>query len=283
MASSGSFLTSFDWTSLPATMVTEFIVANLQALSDDALASLVQVYRQVGGSSGVMLPAPPSAQIPSPAPTIPTSVPTTLPLAPPPRAATVLLAEGQPTVPAQPEAEVVKEEPVDPLAMNIDNEEMEYEPDKINDEVLSPMSARVTFADQLFHFQLSGAEAPEAEEEEPDLDTIALELREFKLPLPRDLEDVEREALVRRSFVRLWEEGRDGVVAPAAEGANAPELWMLLLVRMITRVTAPLMDEATVVKKDDWQMEAYVRQDRQRQTICDYIMADFPRRCGLIS
>lgn len=122
MTSSSSFLASFDWTSLPATMVTEFIVANLQALSDEALASLVQAYRQAGGSSS----APPIAA--------PTLASVSAPV-PPSRFTAEPVVEGRSSEVTRLDTDIVKEEPVDPLAMNIDNDEMEYEPDKLNDEV----------------------------------------------------------------------------------------------------------------------------------------------------
>ena len=69
----------------------------------------------------------------------------------------------------------------------------------------------------------------------------------------------------------------------AAGGSSAAEMWMLLLVRMITRVAEPpkdlggaAMDDAN--GEDALEMDYYVRQDQLRQKLCDYIMADFPAR-----
>lgn len=57
-------------------------------------------------------------------------------------------------------------------------------------------------------------------------------------------------------------------------------MWMLLLVRMITRVAEPPKDLVgdTEDSKDAIDLDYYVRQDQLRQRLCDYIMADFPAR-----
>lgn len=62
---------------------------------------------------------------------------------------------------------------------------------------------------------------------------------------------------------------------------------MLLIVRMVTRVALPeLEDEKRIdedtrtVEDDDMALESdlFARQDRLRQTLCDYIMTDFSAR-----
>ena len=114
-STSASFLAAFDFTSLPSSLITELIVANIEAFTEPALAALVQTYRQNrGGTPNASVPPPPSA-------------PTTRHTASTPdrRSATPPL---------------VKDEPPDPLQMDVDEEEIEYEPDRINMEVLSSPS-----------------------------------------------------------------------------------------------------------------------------------------------
>lgn len=72
------------------------------------------------------------------------------------------------------------------------------------------------------------------------------------------------------------------------------DMWMMLLVRMVTRAVKPPSslsgegeddtDAAAADAKDGMEVvdarteDFYERQDRLRQTLCDYIMADFPSR-----
>jgi symplekin len=106
---SAAFLASFDFTTLPISLITDLIVANLQAFTEPALLELVQTYRQSRG----LAPAPPVSRTPQPAQHTPEATPTPVPSAEP----------------------AVKDEPVDPLQMDIDEEEMEYEPDRLNMQV----------------------------------------------------------------------------------------------------------------------------------------------------
>ena len=120
-------LANFDFASLPSNLVTELIVANLQVLTDHTLTAAIQVctvilslcldvrnvrcqqaYRQANGP-----PAP--APQPEPAPTL------------------ALAQEGVSQRTETPA--VVKAEPIDPLQMDIEEEELDYEPEKINIEV----------------------------------------------------------------------------------------------------------------------------------------------------
>lgn len=125
------FLASFDFTSLPAALITELVIANLESFSEPTFLSLVQAYREK--HTGI-----------TPAPT-PPSIPTG------PRAAQLRAESGRsltpqdshsrpiPTGPATstppPPPVKVKDEPVDPLQMDIDQDELEYEPDRLNEEV----------------------------------------------------------------------------------------------------------------------------------------------------
>lgn len=112
-----------------------------------------------------------------------------------------------------------------------------------------------------------------------------LQLIDFKLPPPRELSDDDRATLMKNSVTRIWTESEEPDVGTAS--ASSTEMWMLLIVRMVTRVAVPPPDEDDNSddgsKKDHMDDDAlesdfYARQDRLRQTLCDYIMADFPAR-----
>jgi symplekin len=138
IANSASFLAAFDFTSLPSALITELIVANLEAFTEPALIGLVQAFRESRGlgTPTPAAPAPPVALVitqkaipphvekekrnadrpPTPQARQTTSVPTPAPPPPPP-------------------VTKVKDEPLDPLQMDIDQDELEYEPDRLNEEV----------------------------------------------------------------------------------------------------------------------------------------------------
>ncbi|KAH6916084.1 Symplekin tight junction protein C terminal-domain-containing protein [Coprinopsis sp. MPI-PUGE-AT-0042] len=278
--SAASILSTFDFTSLPPALITELIVANLDALSEAALTALVQAYRQT------LPPPPPPANVPStsiPAPSAsiprPTGPPSNVPnqrRSPEPERTST--PTQQPLSSTMPPPEV-KEEPVDPLKMAIDDEEIEFEPDKINDE----LSGGIPGQDA----QASGVE---------DELTFNLPLGEFKLPAPPEWEEDDRGKVISKSLTRIWDGAVElkafGETIPAdssqAGGHSATELWMLLIVRMITRAAKPPEEDLEV--KDEMKSgndaasvvdEWYSRQDQLRQTICDYIMTDFPARVRL--
>ena len=114
---------------------------------------------------------------------------------------------------------------------------------------------------------------------------------EFQLPLPIVLGEAERAATVKSAATRIWQSSGDLAVGPQTGGQD---MWMLLLVRMITRVVDPEEDGKGKAKADgavnkttgldgdsemDEQMfQLYERQDRLRKVLCDYIMADFSGR-----
>ncbi|GLB41805.1 putative symplekin tight junction protein C terminal [Lyophyllum shimeji] len=262
-----SFLASFDFTSLPATLITELIVANLEAFTESTLLGLVQAFRESRGLGT-------AAAIAAPAPTIPTG----------PRRATQLQAEKDaersltpqarqtkpiptgPAVPTPPPPIVVKDEPVDPLQMDIDQDELEYEPDRLNEALSGDIPIEPSVA---------------------DIDAAAtnLQLIDFRLPPPRELTDEGRTLQLESSIKRIWEGAKElnaealPVESTQAGGHSAPEIWMLLLVRMITRVAEP--PDVDAMEGAPPQHDFYVRQDQLRQKLCNYIMADFPARVRL--
>jgi hypothetical protein len=71
------------------------------------------------------------------------------------------------------------------------------------------------------------------------------------------------------------------VSAPAQED-GPPALWMLLLVRMVTRVAFPRGgaedEDGDEEAKEGAREEMYAQQDRLRQVLCEWIVADFPAR-----
>lgn len=257
-STTASFLASFDFTTLPATLISDLIVANLEVFSEPALINLVQAFRQSRGL-GSSTPVAPS----------PTPVPSTATL---PTAPKKLLEKqrNDTPVPGTPPP-VVKDEPVDPLQMDIDQEELEFEPDRLNAELSGPES----LVDDRIEF---------------DMDTIVNNLHaiDFKLLPPKDLSDEGRVTLLKVSMRRIWEgssELRDGELIPAdstqAGGSSAIELWMLLLVRLITRVAKPPLELEETDEENKQATDYYTRQDQLRQTLCDYVMSDFPSRVRL--
>ena len=135
--SSASFLAAFDFTSLPAPLITSLIVANLEAFTEPQLISLVDIYRQSRMLGGASMPAQPplatgpiAMPVPKPAaasPPIQNSIPTRQ---------NVYVMDSILTPPPQPMTEAsIKDEPVDPLQMDIDEDEFEFEPDRLNEKV----------------------------------------------------------------------------------------------------------------------------------------------------
>lgn len=123
-------------------------------------------------------------------------------------------------------------------------------------------------------------------EEELDL---TIDPREFKLPSPKTLDEDEQRALVRASLTRICDGAGDlqtqNLDPSEAQGLSPSDMWMLLLVRLVTRVADPSTssDEDTGENKEANGLsvsELYDRQDRLRQTLCDYIMTDFSGRWG---
>jgi len=121
---------------------------------------------------------------------------------------------------------------------------------------------------------------------------INLQLIDFKLPPPNELTEDERMRLIGSSVKRIWGEAEDfktnveSIPADSVQagGHAATEMWMLLIVRMVTRVAeAPSIsvggdDTMENLAQSGTVDDFYARQDQLRQVLCDYIMADFPAR-----
>ncbi|KDR80507.1 hypothetical protein GALMADRAFT_264472 [Galerina marginata CBS 339.88] len=276
---SAALLSAFDFTSLPAPLITNLIVANLEAFTEPQLIAMVNTYRQSRGLTG-LTPARTSAasdtiSATASKATFSTST-TSVPAIPTgPRKDAYPIEKSMTPTTQEP---AVKEEPVDPLQMDIDEDELEYEPEKLNE-------------------ALSGAPAPEDEimDTETSPAVVDLQLLNFKLPPPKEFSsDEDRMGVVSSSISRIWD-GADELRAMGegispdslqAGGNTASEIWMLLLVRMLTRVAEPPPDLDGDETMDDSskglvEQDYYVRQDQLRQTLCDYIMADFPSRVRL--
>lgn len=296
-AASATFLSSFDFTTLPASLVTDLIVANLQVFPEQAFVDVVQAYRQGrgGATPAPLLTAGPSSKPGTPQTTngmpIPTgpralrsATPVVVPVSetnsstPVPRDVreSSEMRSMSRSPPVTPPLAVKEEEPVDPLKMDIDEEEIEYEPDRLNQELSGGQEAATQ--DGLVMDQ-------EME--------LVLDLEDFKLPPPKELPEEARDALVNGSLVRIWEGSKDLQAADLgldeAPGIAASDMWMLLLVRLVTRVVdlAALENDKLRREKSDDDMpveddtlvsDIYSHQDRLRQILCEYIMADFSGR-----
>lgn len=113
-------------------------------------------------------------------------------------------------------------------------------------------------------------------------------MQEFKLPPPKELPDEIKDALIRNSLIRIWDgsngllSGSTALSASAENSRTTPgDLWMFLIVRLVTRTADPaFFDEDTRMQteEDDESPDIYSYQDRLRQILCDYIIADFPSR-----
>lgn len=115
-----------------------------------------------------------------------------------------------------------------------------------------------------------------------------LQMVDFKLPPPREFSEEDRDLLIRESVTRIWACGSEFV-----ESASSADLWMLLVIRLVTRLVEPPLDEAAIEaereKMDESDGKAlvdvnfYGRPDRMRQTLCTYVMEDFHSRSVLVT
>ncbi|KAG8760401.1 hypothetical protein FRC11_000462 [Ceratobasidium sp. 423] len=250
-----STFANFDFSTLPLPLVVDILIANLSVLSDERLAGAIASRRAfLGGNAGPVVPAAPIVQADVP--------PLVAPTPQLPVSASQLESQSQAQAPlAEPEP-VVKEEPLDPLKMDIDDDDLEYEPDKLN---------------------VAAQAQVEAEEEQEDV--ALLDPPAFSLPAPRDLSDAARNGLVKSSVGRIWDAGDEALgreVKAGNETVGLPpeEMWMLLVVRMISR------GAGAGRIKDEGGERALVhnlafREDGMRQMLLDYLLADFSGRMRL--
>jgi len=111
---------------------------------------------------------------------------------------------------------------------------------------------------------------------------------EFQVPPPSVLGEEERVATVKSAATRIWQGSGDLAVGPQTGGRD---VWMMVLVRMITRVVDPVDSKGKAkadttkapgedadMEMDEEMVELYERQDRLRRVLCGYIMADFSGR-----
>jgi symplekin len=123
-----------------------------------------------------------------------------------------------------------------------------------------------------------------------ELDAKQLIPPDFQLPPPSVLSEAERASSVKSAATRIWQSSGDLAIGPQNGGRD---MWMLLLVRMITRVVDPEDNrgkakaegegesegnKSSDAEMDEEMVELYERQDRLRKVLCDYIMADFSGR-----
>lgn len=151
ISSSSDAAPVFEFSALPASLVTDLIVANLQAFTENALIGLVQAYRHKKSSPAAVPGLPTSATPPPVGPSRPVAPPAAataaatdqasatpppaVPRAPPSAPRADRERKQKSATPPPPPVAVKQEEPLDPLKMDIDDEEMEYEPDRLNLEV----------------------------------------------------------------------------------------------------------------------------------------------------
>lgn len=150
--------------------------------------------------------------------------------------------------------------------MDIDDDDLEYEPDKLNMDL--------------------NVQGDTAEEE---TEAITLDPTTFALPPPKELSDSARNSLVRSSVTRIWDVGEEAmgrevgrVKARSEVGVGLPpeEMWMLLVVRMITRGAGGRRDVEVDGRALVQQMG--FREDAMRQMVFDYVLDDFSGRCVLV-
>ena len=143
--------------------------------------------------------------------------------------------------------------------------------------------------------QISGEAEPVDEGEaalDHDMEEADLPITDFKLPPARELDADDREVLMRKAITRIREGAKELAAVETALDSSDPHLlkttptdmWMLLLVRMVTRVSDPSVgqeeseDDMKAVDSVVKRSEIYDRQDRLRHALCEYIMSDFSGR-----
>ncbi|CAE6382445.1 unnamed protein product [Rhizoctonia solani] len=253
-----STFANFDFSTLPLPLVVDILIANLGVLSDERLAGAIAARRALLARGAVVPLATDSVFVQQDGPPLVAPTPQL------PVSASQLESQSQAEVqPTEPEP-IVKEEPLDPLKMDIDDDDLEYEPDKLN----ATAQAQV-----------------EAEEEQTQV--APLDPSAFPLPTSKDLSDSARNGLVKSSVTRIWDAGEEVLGrdvkggSEVAVGLPPEEMWMLLIVRMISRGA-----NGGRAKDEGGDERALVhnlafREDGMRQMLLDYLLGDFGGRMRL--
>ncbi|KZT59495.1 hypothetical protein CALCODRAFT_430835 [Calocera cornea HHB12733] len=247
-------MSAFDVSVLPPSMVVDLVIANLALVSDQELVSAIQNFRQ-------RFAAATSAATSQPQP-----------------------AGGLTTQEAMASALVSRMEDNDDVVMEEeeeDDEDMEYEPDKLNEQL---------------SLDLPSTSAMGAQQEAEDMDIIqSLRLANYDLPLPQPVDDTSRTKIIQSALARVWDNGKemelleaqtseqsdiDGI--KAVTGLPPHEIWMLTLVRMVTRGPASAGDILGSLKSEEGSPSPSGRlrptADDIRQRLYDFVLGDFPNR-----
>jgi symplekin len=114
---------------------------------------------------------------------------------------------------------------------------------------------------------------------------IPLKLINFKLPPPRALSETECQSTLKSAIARIRDTPQelnhppDVLGQTAHVGLPASDMWMLLLVRMVTRAPTSdeTMKEGQVKEESDLKLVKTLDDDRRR-TLCNYVLEDFSSR-----
>ncbi|KAG9104316.1 hypothetical protein FRC06_003605 [Ceratobasidium sp. 370] len=245
---------NFDFSTLPLALVVDILIANMQALSDERLATAISGRRAYLSMSAVATPTHQQSSTMDAPPLV----------APAPQAPGPSPAQLESQTQSEPEP-TVKEEPLDPLKMDIDDDDLEYEPDKLNVKAA-------------------------ADQEDEQIETVPLDPGTFALPPPKDLSDAARNRLVRSSVTRMWDTGEgqmQGEVGRARGrggemGLPPEEMWMLVVVRMISRGAGGQMGEGEGEDRERALVQqGAFREDAMRHLLLEYVLDDFSARMRL--
>ncbi|KAG8985920.1 hypothetical protein FRB90_004362 [Tulasnella sp. 427] len=242
-----NILQTFDFTTLPQALVVDLVIANLVAVSSSKLGTVVANFRRSGPPSST-LPFDPSAGPP------------------------LTHAEDPSSFHTAPKAEPV---PLDPLKMELDEDDLEYEPDKLNTDL-----------------EIHG-HAPEEDEDEL---AVALPDVAFELPPARLLSPRERSEMIKLSIKRIRSKGEAGGILPIdlgegdsptdplpVIGLSPQEAWILFVVRMATRGSLSDSQGTSEIATSSALSKRDILSDGNgvRQMVYEYVMEDFPARCRI--
>ena len=156
-------------------------------------------------------------------------------------------------------AVVVKDEPIDPLNMELE-EELEYEPEKLNSNLEVRFCGRFSILASYSSLQVDDAEA------EADEAVVALPHIDFELPPAKHLSREERTQVIKSTIDRIRLSGEpyldtsppdDPEKQRSVKGLPPGEAWVLFLVRLATRGPPG---------------------SNVRPILCDYVTLDFQSR-----